>query len=115
MIDKSEQVILHHFNDHSKCDEWCKYRQPCKSPQEEEQRQERFRKKDNELWQHVKPIFDELTTPEKMKQCFHKFSCQKNESLNDTMALIAPKNKTFSLTSSLRDRTHFVVTLDSEM
>mmetsp|Transcript_4907 Transcript_4907/g.7565 ORF Transcript_4907/g.7565 Transcript_4907/m.7565 type:complete len:89 (+) Transcript_4907:493-759(+) len=60
-------------------------------------------------------MFKELTTPEKMKQCFHKFSCQKNKSLNNTMSLFAPKNKTFSLTSSLLDRSHFVVILDSEM
>lgn len=113
MIEKSQQVILHHFNDHHMCGEWCKYRNDPITPEEAKQRQNRFRQKDGELWKHVNVIFSELTTRDKMAQCFHCFSCQKNESLNNNMAFLAPKNKTFSLTHSLLDRAHFLVIVDT--
>jgi len=113
MVEKSQQVILHHFNDHSVCGEWCKYRKPSVSREEEIQRQNRFRQKGGVLWKHIQQIFAELTTKDKMAQCFHCYSCQKNESLNNSMSFLAPKNKTFSLTHSLIDRAHFLVIIDT--
>lgn len=48
-----------------------------------------------------------------LKQAYHQYNSQKNESINQLIATVAPKNKTFSKTKSLEDRINLVIILDS--
>lgn len=112
-IDKSWQVVNHHFDDHTLCGSWCKYRNSPVDDAAKKRRESRFRKKDSKLFKHVKEIYEDMVVPDKMKQCWHTFSCQKNEALNRVMAMFAPKDKTFSMTKQLHYRVHFMVILDT--
>lgn len=44
---------------------------------------------------------------------YHPYSSQKNEAINQAIATVAPKNKTFCKTMSLTDRINLVIIIDS--
>lgn len=72
-------------------------------------RKKRFRIKPSRMFDVCQEIFNECTTETMLRQVYHSFSTQKNESLNKQVTVVAPKDKTFSLTMSLTDRVNFVV------
>lgn len=103
-------VLQHHFGDHSYCDQgFCNYMGAPKDAAEEELRRKRFRPKGTELYEAIKEVFVRFTTTAMLLQVFHDFSSQKNESLNKEVTVVAPKDKTFSMSKSLEDRVNFVV------
>jgi hypothetical protein len=112
-------IYLHHFNDHSCCDvSWCKV---LKSRRTEEPLQLtpaylakfRCRQRDAELFQRVKNGYAPYLTDTQLKMVYHKFSSNKNESLNRRVTAVAPKDRYFSGTKSLNDRICNVVVTDS--
>lgn len=101
--------LYHHFNDHQFCGVWCKYREEPATEEDREKRRKRFRIKPSALFDCIQKVYERFVTPDMLRQVFHTFSTQKNESLNKEIATVAPKDKTFSLTKSLSDRVDFVV------
>ena len=65
------------------------------------------------MYQILKGIAVQYGSVSKLKQVHHRFSSQKNEALNQKVATVAPKTKTFSKSMSLDDRVAFVVACDS--
>ena len=114
-------MYLHHFNDHSCCsDKWCKALQserqdnPIPLPPNYSKR---FRCKKNHnstLFKKVKAAMEDyLVTNDALKQVYHKYITQKNESLNRKVTVVAPKDKFFGNTRTLQDRVHQVLIEDS--
>ena len=117
---RSHCIYLHHFNDHSCCNEaWCKV---LKSKRRHnpitltETYRKRFRdkEKDKELFLLLKNKgYASYLTADMLRQVYHKFSTNKNESLNRRITSVAPKDRYFSGTMSLSDRISNVAITDS--
>ena len=116
---RSHCIYLHHFNDHSCCDErWCKV---LKSNRRHNPLQltaaylSKFRSKerDSEIFQKLKKGYEPYLTDAALEQVYHKFSTNKNESFNRRVSAVAPKNRHFSSTMTLYDRVCNVVISDS--
>ena len=117
---RSHCIYLHHFNDHSCCDErwWCKVlkSQRCHNPlQLTAAYLAKFRSKerDKELFQKLKVGYAPYLSDTALQQVYHKFSTNKNESFNRRVSAVAPKNRHFSSTMTLYDRVCNVVITDS--
>ena len=102
-------VLLHHFNDHSYCGDFCRFREPATTEEEREYRRKRFRVKGSAIYEKFEEVLNRFTTPKMLRQVYHSFSTQKNEALNKAMTAVAPKDKTFSMTAALQDRVNYVV------
>ena len=61
----------------------------------------------------VKEALEPYLTPEALAQVYHGYSTQKNESLNRKMSAVAPKDRFYGGTNTLRDRANLVVVNDS--
>ena len=119
---KAKCIYLHHFNDHCCCDKrWCRV---LRSQQEPEydlpaayKADERFREKQSEegklVFKKVEAALASHLSKEALAQVHHKFSTQKNESLNRKMTAVAPKDRHYGGTSSLKDRVNLVAIQDS--
>jgi len=112
-------IVEHHFGRHEYCvgrDEggWCKYKgNPAlilKAKQEH-----RYHDKDKEpaLYMALMNIMKRFSTKEMLMQLWHPHWIQKNESLNQLVSILAPKDKHLSSSMSLSDRVALVVIVDS--
>jgi hypothetical protein len=106
-------ALYHHFNDHSQCNSsWCQW-QPAGKKDPAENTKGVKRSSDNNKWKNCYEVFEKYLTDAYLKQTYHNYDSQKNESLNLKVATVAPKHKCFSKTKSLSDRIALVVVLDS--
>jgi hypothetical protein len=96
----SEAVVDHHFNCHDFCGDWC----PVKKGKPVKEGKYRCKQKNKKLYQQIKDAVDKFRTPEKMKELLHEFDTQTNEGLNQAVAVLAPKSKTFCKTRALITR-----------
>jgi hypothetical protein len=112
-------MYLHHFNDHSCCsDKWCKV---LKSKRQEDPvplptnycKRFRCKQQHSVLFKKMEQGMSTYLTVEALKQVYHKYSTQKNESLNKKVTVVAPKDKYYGGTRTLQDRIHWVVVEDS--
>ena len=69
----------------------------------------RDKERDKKLYIIMKDIYDEFITEDRLEESRHGFTTQANESFNTTIASYAPKNKTYSMTMSLKIRIHIVL------
>ncbi len=65
------------------------------------------------MYEEMTKILQRFTNTEKLKECHHGHSSQKNESLNTLVSRYCPKDKTFSHSTSLAGRICMVVGVDS--
>ena len=107
---KAKCFYLHLFNDHSLCNaSWCKILQG-KTPKKKYRDKEKVH---SVLFKKVEEGMAPYLCTEALRQTYHKFSTQKNESLNRKSTAVAPKDRHFGSTSSLKDRLSWVVIHDS--
>jgi len=64
------------------------------------------------LYEAVLEIWKCFATDKMLKQCYHPFWCQKSESLNQMVAVFAPKDKHLSGSMSLADHVALVIIID---
>ena len=90
-------VLDHHFNIHTNCGDWCKYRDLAQTEKEKRERKSRFRDKgkNGSTYEVVADILKNMCTDVKMKMCYHMFSCQRNEMMNRKISANCPKDKKF--------------------
>jgi hypothetical protein len=110
---KAKAVLEHHFDNHDFCGSWCKRKTKSAEDRDAERRLpgKFYRCKVRDCVQYVllKSIIDKYTSLDKLKEVAHGFSTQLNESLNNTVAWYAQKNKTLSGSKSLSTRVHLAV------
>ena len=56
------------------------------------------------MYMQLKPIYDKLTTEEKVSECMHSYNSQCNEALNTSVGKYARKGRTYCGTMSLTNR-----------
>ena len=64
-------------------------------------------------YQGLKDVYDEFLSEKRLKEMYHKYNSQKNEAMNQKIARVCPKNKTYSKTMLLSDRVDWCVIEDS--
>lgn len=101
----------HEFDIHTACGEWCK----VKSLEEGHEKRKKYWKKDDfpNEYRRLSDVYESFLTEERLKQMYHTFSTQKNESMNKVVTVTAPKNMVFCQTKQFADRVAWVTSVDS--
>jgi hypothetical protein len=109
--DSSESPVLHHFNDHLQCGTWCKH---TKKSADELNKLDKYRckVKNEKLYLQCREIMDRFNSEERLRECHHTMSSQKNEAMNRSIMRYAPKDKTYSRTMALTSRINISIGID---
>jgi hypothetical protein len=111
---KSQAVVEHHFNNHSHCNEWCSMRKGADATTEAKGNLKyRCKTENSKLYDQIHDVVSRFTTPVKLRECHHRYSYQKNESMNKVISRYVPKDRTFCKSMSLSSRVCLAVGLDS--
>jgi hypothetical protein len=73
----------------------------------------RCKKQNNKLYVQIHDVVSRFTNPAKLHECHHRYSSQKNESMNKVISRYVPKDRTFCKSMSLSSRVCLAVGLDS--
>ena len=87
------------FNSHDNCStEWCFKTRASEEGKTYNERDDEFRWKqnDNQLYNLLKKTLFLFQTEKVLKESLHMFDTQKNESMKNVIAYVAPKNKTMA-------------------
>ena len=112
MIAMSQAPLEHMFDNHEHCDQqWCLKKRAAKEGKQYNDAEGEFRckKAHKELYELLKRTLAQFQTEERLSESLHPFDTQMNEALNNSIAYLCPKNKTFSSTTSLRSRISCVI------
>ena len=115
MIAKGKAVIEHHFDNHEYCGAWCRRKKQLaerRAAEDEQQQQQadkekkfyRDKTKDALLYAKLQSIIARFITLEALKEVGHNMDTCANESFNNTVSWLAPKNKVYAGTNSLKNR-----------
>jgi len=102
MLKSSKAVIEHHFDNHEHCGDWCRR----KSQTEEERAKHCYRckVKDVALYEQLNHLIARFITIEALLELAHSLDTNANESFNQSISWMAPKNKVYSMSVSLKIR-----------
>jgi hypothetical protein len=92
--------LEHHFHNHEFCGDWCR----VKRGEVVSVGKYRIKEEEPELYSELKAILDKFTSVERLNDVHHVFETQVNESLNQSVSLLVPKNRTYSMTMALTSR-----------
>ena len=104
-------VLEHHFDNHKDCGEWC--RRKTQTAEERKKHFYRSKEKDKLLYDELKRIMARFLTLEALREVAHTMDTNANESLNNTISWIAPKNKVLCGTVSLAVRIAIAIGITS--
>lgn len=65
--------------------------------------------KDMEVYRDIMECYLPYVTDERLRECHHHYSTQLNESMNNYVTEVAPKNRTYCRSLSLQARVHIVI------
>ena len=102
MLDSSKAVIEHHFDNHEYCGEWC--RRQSQTDEEKKKHYYRSKEKDAELYEKLQKLVARFITIEALKELAHSLDTNANEAFNQIISWMAPKNKVYSMSISLKIR-----------
>jgi hypothetical protein len=96
-------VVDHHFDKHDGCGDFCRRKKELAEGSLQDGKQKVYRsiEKEPELYSLVCAILADYITMEKLEEIGHGFHTNVNESFNNLVAWIAPKNKVYSGSGSL--------------
>ena len=98
-------VLDHHFGEHSECGPWCRQKTASAEAQQQSKKFYRDKQQDKKLYQKLHSmLFDKYFTLPRLRECAHGYDTQVNESLNNVVAWLAPKNKMYCASYSLTNR-----------
>ena len=103
-VDRGKAVVEHHFDNHQYCGEFCNRKKQTDAQRQATKKFYRCKQKDKELYESLQQLVSRFVTHEALVEIGHGFDTLVNESLNNTVSWVAPKNKTYSTTQSLRNR-----------
>jgi hypothetical protein len=103
--------VLHHFNDHSECGTWCKHREKSEV---ELKKLTKYRCKvlNEKLYVQCLEMIGRFCSEERLQECCHEMSSQKNEAMNRSIMRYAPKDKTYCRTMTLTSRVNIATNVD---
>jgi hypothetical protein len=106
-------VVEHHFNNHAFCDGWCSMKNAAATTKASGNLKYRCKVKNAKLYEDSSSVMARFSEPEKLRECHHHHSSQKNESMNKLISRYAPKDWTFCHSMSLVSRVRLAVGIDS--
>ena len=112
MSEASKVPIEHMFNSHANFSaEWCFKTRASEEGKTCNERDEEFRCKQNynQLYNLLKKTIFLFQTEKVLRESLHMFDTQKNESKNNGVAYVAPKNKPMAHITRLNNRISCVV------
>ena len=112
-LQKSNAVIEHHFNNHEHCDDWCAMKNADTTQKALGELKYRCKKANPKMYEDLCLILKKFTDTDKLKDCHHGHSSQKNESMNRLISRYVPKDRTYCQSSSLSGRVCLAVGVDS--
>jgi len=104
MLDASEAVLEHHFDNHQRCGSFCRRKAEQESGTPDEGKFCRDKEKDVSLHEKPQSTLARFVTLDALKEVAHSLDTCANESFNNTMAWVAPKNKVHAGSNSLKNR-----------
>jgi len=104
MLDTAEAVLEHHFGNHKRCGVFCRRKIELEEGNLDEGKFYRDKKKDELLYNKLKSIIARFITLDASKEVAHSLDTCANESFNNAMAWVAPKNKVHAGSHSLKNR-----------
>jgi len=115
-VDAFEQsgkaVVEHHFDNHEFCGAFCKRKDQSAEEQQQSKKLYRCKDKDAKLHELLQSLVACFITLDKLKE-IAVGDTQLNESLNNSISWLAPKNKTCSTTKSLSNRVAIAIGINS--
>jgi len=113
IVTAGKAVVEHHFDNHEYCGAFCK-RKPLNTEQRQQQQKlYRDKTKHANLYAYLTETMARFITLDALKEVQHGSDTLLNESLNNTIAWLAPKNKTYSSTQSLLNRVSIAVCIST--
>jgi hypothetical protein len=104
-------IYWHHFDCHEKCGAFCRRKDETAEQRSKSNKFYRSKEKDHELFTALEEIMSRFISMEKLKEVAHSYDTNPNEAMNGLIAWIAPKNKHYSGTQSLRTRVAVAVSI----
>ena len=107
---RAKAVLEHHFDNHEHCGDWCRrkpqYVGPITKAEHKAQKKKFYRHKerDTKLYTTLQQKLARFISIDALREVCHDMDTNVNESLNNTIAWLAPKNKVYSGTLSLSNR-----------
>jgi len=119
IVNKAKAVLEHHFDNHQHCGKWCRrksqYVGPITKAEHKARRRKYYRNKerDAKLYSVLQQKIARFITVDALREVCHNMDTNVNESLNNTIAWVAPKNKVYSGTASLSNRMSIALSITS--
>jgi len=110
-VDAGKAVIEHHFDSHQCCGDWCRRKDLTDEQRKESTKFYRCKTKDAKLCEWLQEKLARFLTLEALKEVGHGMDALVNESFNNTAAWLAPKNKVYSGSLSLRNRIDIAIAI----
>jgi len=104
MLKSGQAVLEHHFDNHECCGDWCIRKDQTDEEKKEKKKFYRCKVEDIDLYDYLKNVLARFTTLQALKEMSHGYDTLVNESLNNSIAWLAPKNKVHASTASLATR-----------
>jgi len=101
MLYSSKAVVEHHFDCHDFCGDWCNRKKNMDN--DSKKKYYRSKEKDILLYNKLQARIARFITLKGLKEISHCMDMLANESLNNTIAWYAPKNKAHSSSESLKN------------
>ena len=97
-------ALEHHFDNHAFCGDFCKRKKELASGIQNNKKIYRCMEKDKDLYCELKEVLERFISMEKLEEIGHGHHTNVNESFHNQAAWVAPKNKVYSGSVSLRAR-----------
>ena len=110
---RATAIVGHHFDLHDCCGAFCKRKEESLEERKLNNKFYRDVTKDAALFEALNGIVSKYTTTERLKEVAHNFDTNPNESMNNIIAWIAPKNKCYSGSASLTTRIGVAISTQS--
>ena len=105
-------VLEHHFGNHEHCGNWCRHKDQTQEQQQQSTKHYRCKIRDAKLHSLLQSKIARFVTKDALLEVGHGMDTLMNESLNNSIAWLAPKNKVCSTTLSLRNRVDMAVIIN---
>lgn len=97
-------ALDHHFDMHDGCGDWCRRKDETPEQRLASKRYYRDATKDKALFVKLQEMMSRFVTKERLTEIAHGMDTNANESFNNTVSWLAPKNKVHCGSRSLNNR-----------
>jgi hypothetical protein len=112
-VDAAKAVVEHHYGNHEYCGAWCPWKHLTEHQKQLSERYYRSKVHDAKLYAVIQQIVARFVTLPKLKEVAHVMDTQVNESMNNTISWLAPKNKCYGGSQSLSNQISIAVGITS--